>query len=97
MNEDDLQIIFNRFERLDKTLSRNTEGSGLGLHIVKGIIKLLNGNIEISSKKDIGTIVKLEFNKYIPTNSEIEKMRENETVLINHKHETEIEMSDIYF
>ncbi len=97
MNEDDLQIIFNRFERLDKTLSRNTEGSGLGLHIVKGIIKLLKGNIEISSKKDIGTIVKLEFDKYIPTNSEIEKMRENEFVLINHKHETEIEMSDIYF
>ena len=33
----------------------------------------------------------------IKSKSEIEKMRENEFVLINHKHETEIEMSDIYF
>ena len=63
MNDEDLKIIFNRFERIDKTLSRKTEGSGLGLHILKGIVDLLKGSINVVSEKNIGTRIQLEFNQ----------------------------------
>uniref|UniRef100_UPI000ACD7944 ATP-binding protein n=1 Tax=Streptobacillus moniliformis TaxID=34105 RepID=UPI000ACD7944 len=33
--QDKLELIFEEFSQVDKTLSRNTEGSGIGLAIVK--------------------------------------------------------------
>lgn len=53
-----LKDIFRRFERVDKSYSRNTEGCGLGLNIVKKIVDIHNGSIDIESKKEIGTRMK---------------------------------------
>ncbi len=41
--------IFNRFVQVDKTLTREQEGSGLGLSIVKSIIELHQGTITVNS------------------------------------------------
>jgi len=51
----DLEHIFERFYRGSKTAK--TIGSGLGLAIGHGIIKVHNGNIKISSKFGVGTLV----------------------------------------
>ena len=95
INEKDLELIFDRFERLDRSFSRNTEGSGLGLHIVKGIVGLLNGSIEITSKEGIGTKVKIIIPRYKGATSEkiFDEVAEG---LIDHTHEVKVEMSDIY-
>lgn len=45
--------LFKRFWRADT--QNQIEGVGLGLVLVKEIIKLMNGRIEIYSRKDIGT------------------------------------------
>ena len=50
-----LPYIFDRFYRSDESRARKTGGSGLGLAIMKWIIDRHGGEIEVISRKDIGT------------------------------------------
>jgi signal transduction histidine kinase len=57
--EDDIHRVFERFYRVDQ--AHTTRGFGLGLPIAKRIIERFDGTINIESKLDIGTTVKLSF------------------------------------
>jgi signal transduction histidine kinase len=57
MSDDELTQVFNRFYRVEKSRSRQTGGSGLGLSIVQSIIKAHNGLISIISEPSKGTTV----------------------------------------
>ncbi len=59
--EADIDRVFERFYRVDKSRSRDTGGTGLGLAIVKHIVELHDGKIEIRSKLKIGTEIKIIF------------------------------------
>ena len=50
INESDLQKIFTKFGRLDNPLTRQTQGTGLGLFITKSLVLALKGEISVSSK-----------------------------------------------
>ena len=54
--------IFERFVQVDKSLTRNHEGSGIGLSIVKALVELHSGTISVESKMKQGT----EFIIHIP-------------------------------
>lgn len=56
-----LEVIFDRFRQVDKSLARNTEGSGIGLNLVKSLVELQGGEISVKSKCGEGSefIVKL--------------------------------------
>jgi signal transduction histidine kinase len=52
---DKLDIIFDRFRQVDKSLTRKQEGSGIGLSIVKSIVELHKGKISVLSECGKGT------------------------------------------
>ncbi len=49
---DELPLIFDRFYKTDKSRSQDKNGMGLGLYIVKTIIKLHGGDITVSSTQN---------------------------------------------
>ncbi len=51
--------LFERFYRVDKSRSKSTGGTGLGLSIVKRAVMLHNGRIELTSRCNEGTTVKV--------------------------------------
>jgi len=57
MLDDAKQSLFDAFNQQSKGLSRKFEGCGIGLSIVKKLLKLLDGRIEIDSKLGQGTRV----------------------------------------
>jgi PAS domain S-box-containing protein len=47
--------IFDRFYRVDNTLSRHTQGAGLGLYLARAIIQAHGGNIRVESQPGRGS------------------------------------------
>lgn len=61
MTEEEIENIYSRFYQVDK--SHSGEGSGLGLSIVKRIIELSKGSINVKSIKNTGTEFLIELPK----------------------------------
>ena len=59
--EEDLERIFERFYRVDKSHSKTVGGTGLGLSIVKHAAMLHNAKIDIQSELGKGTTIKVIF------------------------------------
>ena len=53
--EDKLNSIFERFVQVDKSLTRENEGSGIGLSLVKCLVELHDGTISVESKEGYGS------------------------------------------
>ncbi|MBZ9609288.1 HAMP domain-containing histidine kinase [Clostridium estertheticum] len=87
-----LDMIFDRFNQVDNSLSRNAEGTGIGLSLVKSIVELHGGSISVESEFGSGSTftVKLPSKKVLNEDTLYNsKMRSrNETV--------QVELSDAY-
>ncbi|MDO4460274.1 MAG: transporter substrate-binding domain-containing protein [Clostridia bacterium] len=55
MSEEFLPHIFEEFTRENNTTDTKIEGTGLGMPIVKRLVDMLNGTIEVTSQKNRGT------------------------------------------
>ncbi|WP_055666757.1 PocR ligand-binding domain-containing protein [Desnuesiella massiliensis] len=88
------KYIFDRFVQVDKSLSRNHEGSGIGLSLVKSLIEMHDGNIELNSSYKKGTefIIELPV-KVIDENHAVKLDIENKNIDIE---TVKIEFADIY-
>jgi signal transduction histidine kinase len=51
-----LDSIFDRFKRIDSSINSLNPGHGLGLSVAKALLDLLNGEIDIVSKRGIGSV-----------------------------------------
>ncbi len=58
ISEEDQQHLFSSFYRGKNAI--NIQGTGLGLHIVKGYIELLQGTINLHSVLDEGTTITID-------------------------------------
>lgn len=91
------KFIFNRFSQVDKSFNRAQEGSGLGLFLVKSLIDILKGKIQVKSSLGSGST----FIVQIPINNN-ESLERNTYPLTEYNKEpylekAHIEFSDIYF
>jgi signal transduction histidine kinase/DNA-binding response OmpR family regulator len=59
--------IFDRFYQVDDSSSRQYEGSGIGLSLVKELVQLLNGIVEVESEVNRGT----KFSVTLPLSGEL--------------------------
>ncbi|MCD4774048.1 MAG: HAMP domain-containing histidine kinase [Bacteroidales bacterium] len=55
MGKDELNHLFNRFKKLNPNINSLNYGHGLGLSITKALIDILDGRIEVVSKKNKGS------------------------------------------
>lgn len=55
IHESELPYIFDTFRQVDGAATRLHGGFGLGLSIVKQLVQLMNGEIKVKSKLDIGS------------------------------------------
>lgn len=53
--EEKINIIFEFFRQVDDALSRQYEGTGMGLALTKKLLEMLNGNIWVESKVNNGS------------------------------------------
>ncbi|WP_109840455.1 sensor histidine kinase [Schnuerera ultunensis] len=60
ISQEEQDKIFERFYMVDKSRSKKVGGSGLGLSIVKHIVKYHNGKISLTSKINEGTEVEIK-------------------------------------
>jgi PAS domain S-box-containing protein len=93
IENDKLDMIFERFKQVNKSFTREQEGSGIGLSLVKALVILHNGSIEVKSIYGSGT----EFIIEIPINEPIHKTTHNSPKELCNKQHYNIEFSDIYF
>ncbi len=55
IEEGDLPRIFERFYQVDQSATRSYGGVGLGLHIVSGLLKTIDGGIDVQSTPGTGS------------------------------------------
>jgi PAS domain S-box-containing protein len=94
IHADKLALVFERFRQVDKSFTRNHEGSGIGLSLVKSLIELHGGRITLESEYGQGSEflielpvtnkdgMALDHQRRIPLQSRVERIH--------------IEFSDIY-
>lgn len=88
-----IDLIFEEFGQVDKSLSRKAEGSGIGLSIVKNLIELHDGSIKVKSEENKGT----QFIITIPIKSTIKDSYQEDKRIYNTEEKISIEFSDIYY
>jgi signal transduction histidine kinase len=93
--ENQLEAIFDRFKQVDMSLTRNHEGSGIGLSLVKSLVEMHKGTINVESIYGKGSefIIELPVTMLSETSASYEKNvfeDQNKVERIN------IEFSDIY-
>lgn len=60
INQKDLDIIFQKFMQLNKNLNRTSEGTGIGLSLVKSIVELHGGSVSVESTLGKGSTFTIE-------------------------------------
>lgn len=63
ISTEQLALIFDKFHQVDDINTRSTNGVGLGLYIVKSLVALHGGSIDVTSELGEGTSFTIKFKK----------------------------------
>ncbi|OBI80039.1 SpoIIE family protein phosphatase [Mycobacterium sp. 1245805.9] len=72
---EDLDRLFERFYRADNSRGRSVEGAGIGLSLVRGLVELQRGTVQIESEPDRGTTVTIRLPRSV-TDTPVEQIPE---------------------
>lgn len=93
--DDKKDLIFERFGQVDSSLTRQAEGTGIGLHLVKMLVKMMGGEITLESKVGVGStftiLLPTQKVKDTPIEQMLKDIADNRLIQA-----TAIEFSDIY-
>ncbi|MDO5780020.1 MAG: PAS domain-containing sensor histidine kinase [Clostridium sp.] len=94
--DDKLKVIFERFKQVEDRLRKRSEGSGIGLSIVKDLINIQGGIIDVKSEFGVGSEFTVKLPVSILSNEDhLNKLDHNE-VFNGMITRMNIEFSDIY-
>ncbi len=71
IKKEDMDKLFESFGRIDEKRNRNIEGTGLGMSIVTGLLKMMNSRLEVSSEYGKGSTFSFEIGQEISDPSPI--------------------------
>ncbi|WP_082023888.1 ATP-binding protein [Clostridium polynesiense] len=94
--KDKLEVIFDRFMQVDKSLSRKTEGSGIGLSLVKSLVELHGGSIRAESIYGVGSSFIVDIPSRLLNDDSIPALAQKMLPTSNKIDKINIEFSDIY-
>jgi len=92
IEENHLDMIFDRYKQVDKSLSRNAEGTGVGLNLVRSIVELHGGRISVESEYGKGS----KFTVALPARKVMQENMILNNKLRNRNESVQVEFSDIY-
>lgn len=78
IDKKNLEIIFDRFRRINTSINSVNKGHGLGLSVTKALINILDGNIKVTSKINSGSIFSITIPEAKTTNIEGFAVDDNE-------------------
>lgn len=55
IREEDIEKLYNTFERINEEVNRTIEGTGLGMNIVKNLLELMGSEINVKSEYGKGS------------------------------------------
>ena len=95
--KDKLEFIFERFAQVDKSTSRQNEGSGIGLALVKSLVEMHGGKIHANSQEGKGSefILTLPV-RIVDREQEKSSVKNKEVFEKKYEENLSIEFSDIY-
>jgi len=93
--KDKLKIIFQRFKQVENILTRTSEGTGIGLYLVKSLVKLLDWEISVVSQEGVGSSFRVLIPDRTVTNNAEDKLSQYQLEDRITKYAT-IECSDIF-
>lgn len=89
-----LRTIFNKFEQVKSKMKNEREGSGIGLSLVKSLVLINGGNVEVKSKLGVGSEFIITLPDILTENEYF--IKEDKSVGLKNVYNMEIEFSDIY-
>jgi signal transduction histidine kinase/PAS domain-containing protein len=92
IEEKNLDMIFARFKQVDKSLSKNSEGTGIGLSLVKSLVELHGGSIYVESEFGKGS----KFIVTLPSKNILQESNLYISKLPIKNENIRVELSDIY-
>ncbi len=72
ISEREQENIFRRFYQADSSAKRRHRGAGIGLSLVKGLVDVLGGKIELESKEEKGSTFTVRLPLRLPKESSVE-------------------------
>ena len=73
--DDQIPLLFQKFQQLERTYQRNYEGTGLGLALTKQLVELHGGTIEVESVVGEGSV----FTVSLPNRSLVSSLKQTAT------------------